>query len=107
MLRQKDGARVRNTFQTFFGHGKNANFVDRTKAVFDGPNESEAAVGVAFKVQNGVDHVLQNTRTSQCTFFGDVAHQDDGRTGGFGSSGQVCGTFSDLRHRTRGRGELV
>ena len=64
-------------------------------------------MGVALKIQDSVDHVLQHTGPSQGALFGDVANQDDGRTGGFGGTSEVCGALSDLRHRTWRRGELV
>ena len=107
MLRQKDGAGVGNALQAFFGHGKNANFIDGTKAVLDGPDQPKAAVRIAFKVQDGVDHVFQNTRAGQRAFFGDVAHQNNGGAGGFGGAREVGGTLANLRNRTWSRGELV
>ena len=107
MLRQKDGAGVGNALQAFFGHGKYANLVDGTKAVLDGPDQPKTAVRIAFKVQDGVNHVLQNTRARQGAFFGDVAHQDNGGAGGFRGARQVGGTLANLRHRSWGRGELV
>ena len=107
MLRQKDGAGVGNAFQAFFGHGKNANFIDGAKAIFDGPNEAEAAVRVAFKIQDRVDHVLQHAGASQCAFFGDMADQHNGGASGFGCAREMRGTFPDLCDRAWGRSELV
>ena len=102
MLRQKDGTGVGNTLQAFFGHGKHANFVDGAKAIFDGPDQTEAAVRIAFKVQHRIDHVLKHAGPGQGAFFGDVAHQNNGGAGGFGGPGEVGGTLANLRHGTGG-----
>ena len=77
MLAKENRAWVTHPFQAFFGHGKNANFVDCAKPVLDGPHQPEAAVGIALKVKHRVHHVLQHPRTRQCAFFGDVANQHD------------------------------
>jgi len=108
VLAQKDGARVAHALETFFGHGKDANLIDRAKAVLDGAHQPKTAVRVAFKVQHGIDHVLQHTRARQRAFFGDVAHQHDARrpatggavraSAGFGIARQVGGALAHLRH---------
>ena len=61
MLAQKNRTRVTHTLESFFGHRKNADFVHCAKSVFDGAHQSVGGMGVAFKVQNRIDHVLQNT----------------------------------------------
>ncbi len=107
MLAQKNRARIRHAFQAFFGHGEDANLIDRAKAVFDGAHQPKAAVRVALEVQHGVDHVLEHARAGQGTLFGDVADQHDADAAGLGGACQVRRAFAHLRHRTRGRGELV
>ena len=74
MLAQKDGAGVADTLQTALGHGEDANFIDRAKAVFDGAHQAEAAMGVALKVLHRIDHVLQHARAGQCAFFSHVTN---------------------------------
>ena len=107
VLAQENGARVAHAFEAFFGHGEDANFVDRAKTVFDGPHQSVGGVGVALEIQHGVHHVLEHTWPGQGAFFGDVAHQYHRRAGGLGHAGEVGRAFAHLRHRTRRAGELV
>ena len=96
VLTQKDGARVAHPFEAFFCHGKNANFVDRTKAVFDGPHEPKARMRVPLKIEHRVDHVLKHPRARQGPLFGHVAHQNDGDAAGFGKPCEVRRTLAHL-----------
>ena len=107
VLAQKDGTGVADPLEAFFSHGEHADFIHRTKAVLDGPHQPEAAVRVAFKIKNRIDHVLQHTRASQRAFFGDVADQHDGGATGFCRAREVGSAFAHLRHRTGRAGELL
>ena len=107
MLAQKNRTGVADTFEPALGHGKHPNFIDGTKAVFDGANQTKLAVRIAFKVQDGVHHVLQHTRSGQRTFLRHVAYQHDADAAGLGRTGQVGRTLAHLRYRARRGGELV
>ncbi len=60
MLAEKNRARVAHAFKSFFGHCKNADFVHGAKAVFYRAHQAVSGVGVAFEVENGVNHMLQH-----------------------------------------------
>ena len=107
VLAQEDGAGVGDALEAFFGHGEHANFVDGAKAVFDGADQTKAAVRVALKVEHGVNHVFEHARAGQRTFLGDVADQHDGGAAGLGGAGQVRGAFAHLRHRAGCTGQLI
>ena len=107
MLAEKNRARIADAFEAFFSHRKHANFVYRAKAVFDRTHQAVSGVGVAFEVQNRIDHMLQHPWASQCTFFGDMPDQHNSRAGGFSHAGEMRRTFTHLRDRTRRAGELV
>ena len=97
MLAQKNRARIAHAFEAFFGHRKNTDFVHGAKAVFDGAHQAVSGMGIAFKVQNRIDHVLQHARARQCTFFGDMPDQHDRRSGGFSHAREMRRTFTHLR----------
>ena len=63
-------------------------------------------MGVTFKVQHRVHHVLQHARPGQRALFGDVSDQHDGRATGLGCAREVGGTLAHLGDRARGAGEL-
>ena len=107
VLAQKDGAGVAHALQAFFGHGEDADLVDRAEAVLDGADQPKVGMRVALKVQHRVHHMLQYARPGQGTFFGHMADQHNGGAGGFGGARQMRGAFTHLRHRAWGRGELV
>ena len=53
---------------------------------------------LAFKVQNGVDHVLYHPRPGDLAILGDVAHQNDRNTALLGEGHQFMCRRADLRH---------
>ena len=101
VLAQENGAGVAHPFEAFFRHGEDANFIDRAKAVFDGPHQPKARVRVAFKIQHRVDHVLKHPWARQGPLFGHVAHQNDGDAARFGKPCEVSGTLAHLGDRAR------
>jgi len=104
---QEDGAGVAHALEAFFRHGEDADLVDGTKPVLDGAHQAVGAVGVALEVEHRVDDVFEHAGAGQRAFLGDMAHQHDGRTAGFGGPRELGCAFTDLGHRA-GRGtELV
>ena len=41
---------------------------------------------VALELDDGIDDVFQDLRTSECAFLGDVTNQDDGYAAGLGKA---------------------
>ena len=107
MLAEKNRAWVADAFESFFGHRKNAYFVHSAKAVFDRAHQAVSGVGVAFEVENSVNHVLEHTWSCQSAFFGHVSDQHDRRAGGFCHSCEVRRTFAHLRDGAWRAGQLV
>ena len=101
MLAQKNGAGVTHAFEASFGHGKHANFIDRPKPVLDGAHQPETAVGIAFKIEHGIHHMLQHTGPRQRAFFGHVADQHNAHTAGLGCPREVGGALTHLGDRAR------
>ena len=97
MLAEKNRAWVADAFESFFGHRKNAYFVHSAKAVFDRAHQAVSGVGVAFEVENSVNHMLQHPRTRQSTFFGHVSDQYHRRASSLCHAGEVRRTFAHLR----------
>ena len=97
MLAEKNRAWIADAFEAFFGHREDTDFVHSAKAVFDRAHQAVSGVGVAFEVENSVNHMLQHPWASQCTFFGDMPDQHDSRAGGFGHAGEMRRTFAHLR----------
>ena len=53
---------------------------------------------VAFKIQHGVDDVLEHARAGDRTLLGDVPDQDDGDRALLGEPGELRRAFAHLRH---------
>ena len=107
MLRQEHGRRVAHPLQPGFGHGKHAQFIDRTEAILHRPHQTEAGMGVALEIKHGIDHVFEHARPGQRAFLGHVTDQDHRDAGLFGQSRQLRRTFAHLRHRSRRARQLI
>jgi sodium/hydrogen exchanger family protein len=79
------------------GHLEHADFVGGAEAVLDGAQDAELVAAVAFEVEHGVDHVLQNARAGEAAVLGHVADQDQGEFAGFSEPDQFETAGSDLR----------
>ena len=53
---------------------------------------------IAFKVQNGINHMFQDFRPCQRTAFSNVANDKNRNVLAFGDLHQLRGNLSDLRH---------
>ena len=60
MLAEKNRAWIADAFESFFGHREDTDFVHSAKAVFDRAHQAVSGVGVAFEVENSVNHMLQH-----------------------------------------------
>ena len=56
-------------------------------------------ISVAFKLQNGIDHVFQNFWSSDGSVFGNMSNQENWNVCLFGKAQQVCRTLANLNHR--------
>ncbi len=104
---QKNRRRIGDFFQAFVGHAEHAQFVDRAKAVLYGTQQAQAAIGFAFEIQHGVDHVLKHARTGQRTFLCHVTDQENSGAALLGVAHQQGSTFPNLGHASRRRLQLL
>ena len=107
VLRQKERRRIGNTPQSAIGHRKDAELIDRPEPVFEGTHQPIRRMGIAFKIEDGVDHVLEHPRAGQRAFLGDMAdHHDDG-VRLLGQARELGCAVAHLCHRPRRRAELI
>ena len=66
------------------GHFKHADFIGRAKAILDRTQDPELVTAFAFKIENGIDHMLYHPRTGDLAVLGDVADHDDRHAVAFG-----------------------
>src|SRR5205823_5947840 len=76
--REEGGRRIRHLLETALAHGEHADLLGRAEAVLGGAQQAELLPAVAFQVQHGVNDMLQDPRSGNGTFFGDVPDQEDG-----------------------------
>ncbi len=107
MLRQKKRRRIADAFEAGFRHGKDADFIDRTKAVLDGPHEAEARMRVTLEIEHGVDDVLEHARPGQGALLCHVTDENDRDAGLLGQPCQLRRAFAHLGDRPRRTGKLV
>ncbi|MNO92410.1 hypothetical protein D3C76_839840 [compost metagenome] len=104
---QKNSRRIGDFFQALVGHAEHAQFVNRAETIFYRPQQAQAPVGFTFKIQYGVDHVLQHPRPRQGAFLGHVPHKENRGATLFGITHQQRRAFANLRHATRRRLQLL
>jgi len=85
-------------------HSEKANLVGGAETVFDGPQDAIMVVLIAFKVDDGVDHVFKQFGPGDVAFFSDVADDNDGNKCGFGDLHKDMGDLLDLGRRAGLRG---
>ena len=106
MMRQKYRRRILHFLQTLLGHREHAHFVRRTETILDGADQAKAAAGIAFEIQHGIDHVLEDARPRDHAFLGHVTDDQHGDAGGLGESHERRRSFAHLRRRSRRRLDL-
>ena len=77
------------------------------ETVLHGAENAVQVVLVALELDNRVDNVFQNLRTSQRSLLGDVANEDDGHAAGLGKAQQGRGALTYLGDAARTRLHLV
>ncbi len=90
MARQKDCRGVGDRLQPLVSHGEQSQFIDCAEAVFHGADETELAVGFAFKIEHGIHRVLEHTRSGKSAILGNVADKDHRGACVFGETHQQC-----------------
>ena len=77
-LGQKHRRRVADFDQAAALHLEHADFVGRPEAVLGAAQQAVLIEALAFEIQHGVDHVLEDLRAGDGAVFGDVADQETG-----------------------------
>src|SRR5690606_9982389 len=78
----------------------------RPEAVLDGPDNRVTAAGVAFEIEYGVDHVLDDPRTGNGAFLRHVSDEKKGDVSLLGKLHDASNTLAQLGDGTR-RGRKV
>ena len=74
-LSKKQFRRIGDFAQSPRHHFEHANFVRWPEAVFDGAQDSIGVASVAFEVEHGIDHVLDDFGSCDLAVFRDVANE--------------------------------
>ena len=103
---EEGGGGVFDFGETATSHFKDGSFAGGSETIFDGAEDFEAAVTIAFETQYNVDEMFENFGAGERAFFGDVADDDDGGVGDFGGADDEVATVGDLRDPAGGRSDF-
>ena len=98
---QEYGRRVGNGLHALFGHGENAQFVDRAEPVLHAAQGSKTAATRAVQHEEAVDHVFQHLGPRQVALLGDMPHQHHHGTGLLGEPREVRCRLAHLADTAR------
>jgi len=104
---QEDGRWIGDFLQALVPHREHAQFVDRTEAVLERAQQTEAAAALAFEVQHRIDHVFEHARAGDAALLGHVADQEHGGAGLLGETHQPRRALAHLADRTRRGGQAL
>ena len=96
-LHQKNFRRIADLFQAGFLHFEHADLVGRAEAIFHRAQNAKTVAALAFEVEHGVDHMLEQARPGDGAVFGDVADQKRRQAGFFRQHDDRAGSFAHLR----------
>ena len=106
-MRQQDFRRIVNPPQSGVEHLEDPDFERRSEPVLDTPQDAVDVVAVALELQHHVDDVFEYLGTGYRAVLGDVADDEDRRSGRFGVFQKRRRAFADLRHASRRRVQEV
>ena len=88
-------------------HFKHANFMRRTEAVLDRPQNAVDVVPLALEVEHGIHHVLHDPRAGDDALLGDVSDDQNRQVMRLGELRQPGGAVAYLVDAARRRGRFV
>ena len=100
---QKDLGRIADLPEPGLFHLENADLVGRAEAVFYRSQNAETVTPLSFKVQDGVDHMLEDSWAGDRPVFGHVADQKGAKALFLRQNDNGAGALSDLADASRGR----
>ena len=106
-MREQNFRGVVHAAQPVVEHLEHADLERCAEAVLDAAQDAVDVVAVAFELQDDIDDVLEDLRAGDGPVLGDVADDDDRRSGRFGVFEQGGGAFADLRHAAGRRVDLL
>ena len=98
---QEQARRIGDFFQPICAHGKDANLVRPAKAVLHSAQDAILVAALAFKIEHGINHVLEDARAGQLPVLGHMADQYQRAARQFGIADQFLRRCPHLRNRTR------
>src|SRR5215208_6031716 len=96
MAREENCRWIIDAFQALIGHGKDAQLIDRAKAILNRAQHSVTATSIALKIEHSIDHVLQYAWAGQCALLGDMTNQENGGFSLLGIAHQLRRAFAYL-----------
>ena len=106
MLGQKQGRRIAYLFEARSVMAKTLSSFTAPKRFFAGADQSEARMGVAFKIEHRIDDVFEDPRQANAP-SGNVADEDDGDAQLLCQAGELGSAFANLGDRTGSAGQGV
>ncbi len=88
--------RVGDFGQSGVGHLEHADLVRGAEAVLHRAQQPELVRAFALEIQDGIDHMFQDARTGDGTFFGDVTHENEHLATPLGNPDQLLGAGANL-----------
>ena len=98
MHRYQHLGRIGDLPETVSGHLEDRQLGSRAEPVLDAPEDTVGASVVPFELKHDIDDVLQDFRSGDVAFLGDVAYEDDRDAGLLRKTQKDGGHLADLRH---------
>jgi len=99
--------RVLHFCKPLCAHLKDTNLIRRAEAVLHAAQNAVTLVPISFKIQDGVHHVFQHTRSRHDTFLGHMANNKDRDIHPLGDLHEDRRCLTHLRHASRRRSDTV
>src|SRR5438067_2508386 len=88
-------------------HLEYSHFVRCAEAVLDATQEAIGVIAFTFEIEYSVGNMLQGFGTSDSTFLGDMANDEDGRMRVFGQLHELKCAFTYLADAPRSGGQMT
>jgi hypothetical protein len=96
--REKNRGRVAHFLKPRVAHGEESELVRRAEAVLGRTHQAITAAGLAFKIQDRINQMLEQARACDGTLLGHVADDDHRGAARLGKAHEPRCAFAQLRH---------
>ena len=105
-LGEQESRRIVHIDKAALSHFEDPDFICGTKAILYGAEQTKPAISIALEIKNRIHHVLENTRSGDGPFLGDMPHQNCRDARGLRPGHQSRGAFSHLSDAARRGGQF-